>query len=138
MAIDLNRTHATNPEWPRHARFHLVWQVISSVLLSALGVALICWQGPYVGQRFFLAAVLTCIPLLAFLAAFVSRKWFDGELSDPNGIPPARVAIAGTILRIDLNLVAVTAALLVLTVILAIYLGRGTRSHPGTIHNRKA
>ena len=121
MAIDLNRTHATNPEWPRHARFHLVWQVISSVLLSALEVALICWHGPYAEQRFYLAAVLTCIPLLAFLGAFVSRKCFDGALSDPNGIPPARVAIAGTIVRIDLNLVAVMAALLVLTVILAIH-----------------
>ena len=77
---------------------------------------------PVTTMRCVLASHPTCIPLLAFLAGVVSRKWFDGDLSDPNGIPPARVAIAGTILRIDLNLVAVTAALLALTVILAIYL----------------
>lgn len=122
LAIDLNRTHAANPQWPQHARFHLVWQVISVVLLSALEVALICWQGPHVEQRFYLAALLACIPLLAFLIAFISRKWYDGDLSDPNGIPPARIAIAGTIIRIDLNLVVVPAALLALVVILAIYI----------------
>ena len=52
LAIDLNRNHATNPLWPGHARFHLVWQAGSTFMLAAVEVALICWSGPYAMQRF--------------------------------------------------------------------------------------
>lgn len=121
LAIDLNRTHATNPEWPGHARFHLVWQAVSTSLLCGVEVALVWWRGADVELRFYLAAVLMCIPLLAFLAAVISRKMYGGALSDPNGIPPARVSISGKTFHVDVNLVAVLAALLVLAATLEIY-----------------
>jgi hypothetical protein len=122
VAIDLNRTHATNPGWPRHARFHLVWQVFSSALLCALAAGLIWLRRPTTAYNFYLAVALTCIPLIGFLTAFVSRKMYDGALSDPNGIQPVRLAIRGLILYLDMNLVAVLAAFAVLTAILVIYL----------------
>ena len=74
VLIDLNRTHATNPEWARHARFHLVWQVLTTLLLSAFEVALVVRGGLYADERFYLAFTLTCIPLLAFLAALLGRR----------------------------------------------------------------
>jgi hypothetical protein len=121
VVIDLDRTHATNPNWPGHARFHLVWQVVSSALLCALAVGLIWLRGPTTEYNFYLAAILTCIPLIGFMTAFVSRKMYSGALSDPNGIQPVPLAIRGLILYLDMNLVAVLAAFAVLTAILVTY-----------------
>ncbi len=47
MAVDLNRTHATNPEWPGHARFHLLWQVMIVAVPALLEVVLVLAAGPH-------------------------------------------------------------------------------------------
>jgi hypothetical protein len=122
LIIDLNRTHATNPRWPGHARFHLVWQNLSAALFSISAIALVLCPGPSNDQRFYFAALINCIPMLAFIGALASRKRYDGALSDPNGIPPAQVVIFGKALQFDLNLVAVIAGFLVLGTVLVIYL----------------
>ena len=98
-----------------------MWQAFSAALFCALEVALICWHGPHAQERFYLAAALTAVPLLAFLAAFFSRKIYGGALSDANGIRPARIALFGKVLHLDLNLAAVAMALPVLAATLAIY-----------------
>lgn len=121
LAVDLNRTHATNPLWPRHARFHLVWQAIGYALLSMLEVALILAPGPFHEQRFYLAAVLATIPMLSCMAAFLLRRVYSGALSDPNGIPPVTVEAFGSEFHIDLNLAAEVAALFMLLAILALF-----------------
>jgi len=121
LAIDLNRTHATHPQWPGHARFHVVWQTMSVALLSVLELCLIWWHGPFREQRFYLAAALASVPCFGFLLAFLARRLYNGTLSDAGGTPPARIAIAGRSLSVDLNLAAVAAALLLLVVILEIH-----------------
>jgi hypothetical protein len=113
MAIDLNRTHATNPLWTGHARFHLVWQVSGTAIMAALEVLLILWPGPAYEERFYLAALLAVVPLLAFLMALLFRQLYAGSLQDPNGIPQARLRLLGRVRRIDMNLFAVIAGLLV-------------------------
>jgi hypothetical protein len=120
LAIDLNHTHATNPQWLGHARFHLVWQDMESFLICVLAVALTWWPAHY-EQCFYLAAILTAIPMLGFLAAFAGRKLYGGALSDPNGIAPARVAVLGKVRQIDLNLAAVIVGMAALAGILTIY-----------------
>ena len=112
VTIDFNRTHATNPLWTGHARFHLIWQSSTIVLLSVLGLVLIWHQGPDEAQRFYLAALLAALSPLGFMTAVVSRRVFDGTLSDTNGIRPARVKLLGTVLSIDLNLATVVTALM--------------------------
>lgn len=121
LLIDLNRTHATNPLWPKHARFHLVWQAMSYAVLSLLEIALILAPGPVQVERFYLAAIFACIPMVSCLGAFAWRKKYGGALSDPNGIPPVRVAFFGLEHHIDLNLLAEVFALLMLFAIVALF-----------------
>src|ERR1035438_6922906 len=121
MAIDLNRTHATNPKWPSHARFHLVWQVMTVAILSTVEVALIWWRGPFEEQRFYVTLSLASVPCVAFLLALLSQRIYGGSLSEPNGIPRGRIVIFGKVFHGDLNLAAVVAASLSLAAIYEIY-----------------
>jgi hypothetical protein len=121
LAIDFNRTHATNPTWTGHARFHVVWQGFSVVLMSVLELALIWFPGHYQKDAFYLAVLLTAVSPAAFVVALAGRKIFGGTLWDPNGIPPVRPTILGVRRSIDLNVAAVVAALVCLGIIIAIY-----------------
>lgn len=121
LAVDLNRTHATNPEWPGHARFHLVWQAAAFAWLALLEIVLIFVGAPFQEQRFYLAAILAGLPMLGFFAAFVGRRMYRGTLSDPNGIPSANFVIMNSHLRIDLSLVAETGVAFALAAIIAFY-----------------
>ena len=40
---DFNKTHATHPDWPGHARFHVVWQVLG-FYPSAIIALIILWS----------------------------------------------------------------------------------------------
>jgi hypothetical protein len=41
--------------------------------------------------------------MLGFFSVFASRNLFGGPLSDPNGIPPARIVVFRSEKWIDLN-----------------------------------
>ncbi len=119
-ALDLNKTHATNPLWMGHARFHVVWQTASQCLAGLLA-AWLAWGGRDVPFRFDLAEVVLGIPLCGFMAATVTRKAYGGALYDPNGIQPMRARAGGRKVEIDLNLVVVLTGFVVLGVIEWIY-----------------
>ena len=128
IAIDLNRNHATNPEWPGHAKFHLVWQIVTIVLLALLEIVLVLSPGPLQSQRFYIAAVLACIPMLGFFAAFFGKGLYRGASSDTYEKRPTMITLPGSNLCFELNLLAETAAVLVLGAIIILY------SHSGTAH----
>jgi len=121
MAIHCNRTHATNPLWPGHARFHVVWQSATVAMMSVVEVALVWSRSPWQREGFYLATLLAALSPLGFMAAFVSRRMFGGTLLDPNGVPPMRVKIRGAVRSVDLNFVVVTTALIALVALAAIY-----------------
>ena len=123
MALDLNRTHATNALWARHARFHVVWQTLTVTLTSVVELGLLWggWVG--VGMGFTLAMLLASLSPIAFLISFATERWFGGALSDPNGIPPLPVQMAGRVVKVDGNLAAVVAALVAMGLLGAIWRG---------------
>jgi hypothetical protein len=121
VAIDLNRTHASNPTWTGHARFHVVWQTASYACLAVIEVWLVLAGGPLQDLRFHLAAVLAAVPMVGFFGAFLARNIYKGTLSDPNGMPPLRIKLRSSTLRIDLNLVAEICGILALAALVALY-----------------
>ena len=46
VLADFNSTHATNPLWTPHARFHVVWQVLSYCGIGSIALFLIWTAGP--------------------------------------------------------------------------------------------
>lgn len=121
VAIDLTRTHAKNPVWTPHARFHSVWQVLTMVLLAGVEVGLLWGGWVDEGQGFYLALVLAAVAAVAFLVTCVVRAWFDARLADVNGVPPVRLRVRGRVWEVDLNLVVEIVSLAVLGTIVAIY-----------------
>lgn len=108
--IELNRTHATNPFWHGHARFHLVWQNLTAILVAGALITLL-WMRD---ERFYLVAGFTLLPLIAFLLANVARPLYNGSMSDPNGVPPIRIgdrSVDGNTIAVILGLIATVTAI---------------------------
>lgn len=103
--VDFNETHSTNPDWPPHARFHVVWQVLAQTSSALLAVALI-WLLPST-LNFLLAIGLNYIWLFCFLFAMVGIPLYGGSLADPRGVPPIEFKLFGKPMEIDRNLHAV-------------------------------
>lgn len=121
LAIDLNRTHATHPLWPGHARFHVVWQSFTAFFLAVPEVALLWWPGPGVRSRVILAAILMAASLAGFIVAAIFRRVYGGTFHDPDGIPPLRACAAGRVFELDGNALAVALGVVVLAVALLLF-----------------
>jgi hypothetical protein len=116
LFIDLNRTHATNPLWPGHARFHVVWQTFGLFFMGVLGVGLIWWPPAGSREHFYLATILTGVPMLGFFAGLFARSMYGGTLHDPNGIQPVRIRIGGKTREFDMNLVLILVGAVVISI----------------------
>ena len=108
MFADFNKTHATNPLWPAHARFHVVWQVLTQAGASILALVLLWRDSPEYVFHLYIAAAIIYIWIATFYATLASMKLFEGALRDVNGIEPFRFNIAGTVYEVDTNLFGVT------------------------------
>jgi hypothetical protein len=111
VLADFNKTHATNPLWTGHARYHVVWQVLSYVLVAAISLFLI-W-GPVdsngsLGLK--LAAALAFAIYGGFFGALFLMRLYDGKTYDDNGIQPIKAGV----LSLDVNITVFTAISLML------------------------
>ena len=57
LLVDFNESHATNPLWTGHARFHLVWQV-TALTTTGLIVILLLWVFPSLSNTIISIALL--------------------------------------------------------------------------------
>ena len=85
LFADLNRTHATNPGWPPHARFHVVTQVPTTSSIAAVALWLL-WS-PSIERS--LGICIAAVPSLCVIGGFFAgaslRRRYGGALSDTDG-----------------------------------------------------
>lgn len=112
--FDSNPTHATNPSFPGHARFHVVWQVSSYVYVALLALYLI-WTAGTDTWPLWIAAILAGSAYLGFWSAVAFRPVYGGKLvSEVNPVPAFNWNIAGLKFQTDANVTIFTPAVLVL------------------------
>jgi hypothetical protein len=106
MVADFNKTHATNPLWTPHARFHVVWQVLAQAGVSIV-ILYILWRMTFEGHVW-LAAIMNFNWGVTFFMTLASMPVYGGALADVNGIPPFRFRIGGQVRTVDTNLFGAT------------------------------
>lgn len=115
-AFDSNPTHATNPSWTGHARYHVVWQVSSFVYLAALALFLI-WTAGDATQNLWIVIIIATCTYGGFWTAFLSRPIYGGRLVDEvNGVPPFNWNIGGKVVKTDANVTIFTPAVTLLAI----------------------
>jgi hypothetical protein len=101
--FDSNNTHATNPGWDPHARFHVVWQVSSYVYVAALALFLI-WTAGLDTWPLWQATLLAAFVYGGFWTAVLFRPAYGGTLvSKINPVPAFNWNIGGRTLQTDAN-----------------------------------
>ena len=114
VVADFNKTHATNPQWTPHARFHVVWQISSYVGLGLLAFALIWWPGPLAVERLYLVAAMGAVVYAAFFAALIAMPIYGGAAYDKNGYQPFNAPVPIFAKKWDANITAFSIQLLIL------------------------
>jgi hypothetical protein len=114
ILADINATHATNPAWTPHARFHVVWQVASYAGLGLLALALIWAPGPYAVARLYLAASFAAAVYGGFFVALFTMRLYGGRTFDDNGYRPFAVPLGRRPKLWDVNVTAFSAFSVVL------------------------
>ena len=105
--LEVNASHVFNPDWPSHARFHEVWQLLTNTTLG-----LLCLWLAWFNKQIRLTGVLVTIIMGSVLVAHALEKEYGGSVISGN--------ISKTLLGMELA--AAAAGLAVLMAIVAMVL----------------
>jgi hypothetical protein len=114
IKVDLNKTHAANPAWTPHARFHVVWQILSYTGIGVISLYLIWIAGATSIKPLYLAAAISVAIYAGFFTAVFARPLFQGGLHDANGYPPYQPPFGPKHWRWDANVTVFTGMSLIL------------------------
>jgi hypothetical protein len=105
--VDFTESHVFHPDWPPHARFHMVWLLATGALIGLFAQYCI-WQRhqPRLGIQF--AAALGVCVLGGFFSSAIGMPWYGGSLSDAGD--------EYLIMGIEANLLAFSGVLAILVV----------------------
>lgn len=106
IIADFNKTHATNPQWTPHARYHVVWQISSYAGFGLLALVLIWTPGPLAVERIALAAIISTIVYAGFFIALLTMPVYGGGAYDDNGYQPFDAPIPIIARKWDVNVTA--------------------------------
>ncbi len=89
LLVDISDTHAFHPDWPPHARFHMVWLLGTNSTLAVLALYLMWISRIDNAIRIRLAGLIGLCVYGGFVISTLTRSFYGGSLVDPSGgVPP--------------------------------------------------
>jgi len=80
---DSNTSHLLNPEWPGHARVHLVWLLGFMFFSGIANLYLIWWRHPRDRRDLWLSAAWQSCNLGGFWVAYLLEHAYGGQIAVP-------------------------------------------------------
>ena len=110
--VDLNASHLLHPDWPMHARLHMLWALLAFSMLGGYSLYLL-WVSPWsIRVRLQVSILINFIINIAFVVSAASMPLYGGGLADNQGGVPSLAN------GWDANLLVVAATMLLLIVTL--------------------
>lgn len=84
IARDFNASHAWNPDWDPHARFHLVWQLATMGTSGIVNLWLIWFRSPRTVANLWLSVLWQATTIGGFWISVLLVPVYGGKVTMPN------------------------------------------------------